>query len=237
LRLFKSELLRVNASFEERLHELVEIRDANTADRDLLVSVWQRCVHLEEFASSNKKAALRVSVRRLWLLILLTSEKQDRFDWLVSGAQASLLLQELSLPLFRWDDTELPHVKEWAEQQLLDVHGLPASDISMRRPGDALGWTGFFGGCCVALLAMLIVLLATQGSIYFWRCLFSCLTLLDAISSPLWMPAHRVFRMFLLISLFIILLGLDVFVCKCIFSLLHFFLTFIMQGSIVPVDW
>lgn len=82
LRLFKSELLRVNETFQETLGTLTEAREEDNQEPEVLKSVWQRCVLLEEFASSNKKAALRVA---------------DRFDWLVSGAQASGLISELDV--------------------------------------------------------------------------------------------------------------------------------------------
>jgi hypothetical protein len=58
--LFRSELVRVNSSFEYNLQLLQETREQDANDRELLISSWQKCVHLEEFASSNKKAAMRV---------------------------------------------------------------------------------------------------------------------------------------------------------------------------------
>ncbi len=58
--LFRSELVRVNSSFEDNLRLLQETREQDANDRELLISSWQKCVHLEEFASSNKKAAMRV---------------------------------------------------------------------------------------------------------------------------------------------------------------------------------
>jgi len=82
LRLFGSELARVNETFLQRLGLLVEARSADNQEPEVLKSVWQRCVLLEEFSSSNKKAALRVA---------------DRFDWLVAGQQASSLLAELDV--------------------------------------------------------------------------------------------------------------------------------------------
>ncbi len=137
LRLFRSELMRVNEAFHNHLNVLVRVQESATTEKELLLSVWQRCVHLEDFVNLNRKAALRVA---------------DRFDWLVSGSQglslkgrtcfhilhffaASHLMRELDLD---WNNSELPHIKEWAETKLLELYSLPASDISLRRPGDAM---------------------------------------------------------------------------------------------------
>jgi hypothetical protein len=94
--------------------------------------------------------------------------------------------------------------QQWALERLRATHNVASGDVGLRRPGDALGWLGFFGGTFATLLAVLVVLLCTQ----------------DAVSSPMWMPAHRIFRMFLLLSLYLFFLSIDVLI-----------------WSIVPVDW
>jgi hypothetical protein len=148
----------------------------------------QKCALLEEYASSNRKATLRVA---------------DRFDWLVTGERAAALLRELQ-PSYLTLAMGPSATHLWALERLQRVHGVASGDVGLRRPGDAMGWLGFFGGVFLALLAVLVVLLSTQ----------------DAISSPLWMPAHRIFRMFLLLSLYLFFLSVAVLV-----------------WSVVPVDW
>jgi hypothetical protein len=80
----------------------------------------------------------------------------------VSGASASQLLREVPLSFLDVEQTELADVREWAERRLFVVHGLPQGEITMRRPGDAMGWTGFFGGCCVTLLVVMVTALKLE---------------------------------------------------------------------------
>ncbi len=192
LQQFGREVARVERTFQEQLAALAESRErvereGGKAEREVLISMAAKCALLEEFASGNRKATLRVA---------------DRFDWLVTGARASALLRDLSLSFMAgalWQETQ-----RWTLERLQRAHGVASGDVGLRRPGDALGWLGFFGGVFLTLLVALIVLLSTQ----------------DAVASPMWMPAHRVFRMFLLLALYLLFLSIDVLI-----------------WSVVPVDW
>jgi hypothetical protein len=88
LQQFGDEVLRVERTFQEQLtalrdsRERIERGEGSSAEREVLVSMAQKCALLEEFAGSNRKATLRVA---------------DRFDWLVTGARATALLHDLAL--------------------------------------------------------------------------------------------------------------------------------------------
>ncbi len=165
LQQFRDEVARVERTFQEHLAALKETRErleavdeAGVGEREALLSLARKCALLEEYVSSNRKAVLRVA---------------DRFDWLVSGAPASALLEELA-PAFLSSTAWAP-VEKWVLHRLQAVHNVSEAEVGARKPGDAMGWLGFYGGVFLTLLVVLVVLLSTM----------------DAVNTPMWMPGHR----------------------------------------------
>lgn len=187
----RSELIRVDRWFQEKLSALESRKSRLGPGSDELdvAGVVLEAQLLDEFVFLNQKAVRRIV---------------ERFDWLVDGGNANGTLLSLS-PSFMSEKLALKRdTREWAQSFCGANLDSIDQQVQVRRPGDAMGWLGLFGGMVICLVALLIVNLSTM----------------DAVSDPLWMPGHRVFRMFLLLSIYMFFIAVDAWI-----------------WSIVSVDW
>lgn len=195
-RVIEEECMEVECHFKREMQytenlkaKVLEMIDANDYDyvKEAVFDLLLQADKIEEYCTQNK-AALELVI--------------ERFNWVSDSDKGRKLVESLALTFT--ETGPLAMLKEWASSKYLEVFESSLVDAQLelkmlkrkRSAPDDMAQLGFFAGLTLCLSALLVFLLVTT----------------NAMVHPLWVPAHRVVRMYLLFAFYLLTLSGAVYV-------------------------